>query len=517
MLYSNDEIKKITKEITRESFASIQNAELFTSICSLYEKHGSVDISMLSMANGMKDVVYIASLTDTVSTGSNWSFYANIMLKEQKLRNFKKVLALTSDLTSENVDYKIQELLEMTSNIKESGVCKQEKDRLTIENLESELKVRKISVKHNVITNNIEISGYSETESDEHILANLPAILYSDLGDAYKAISMENITNFLNVIATRNKYNPVLEYLNDKEWDNTDRFEEIFSALNLEETDWLSRILIKKWFYQGISLLNNSVSAPFGADGVLTLMGGQGIGKTSFFRNVAMKPCWFRAGQSINSYDKDTKRRVVTTWIAELGEVETTLKSDMESLKAFITDEYDEYRLPYGRVDQRNARHTNLCATCNSQRFLIDTSGNRRFWTIPLVSINIEALNKIDFVQVWLQSKDFVKKNGLQCFRLEGKEREALNERNSLHEKLMKSESEVIDIITKSVIEASKFEIVEMTVSEFKNRYDVLKGYSVEQIGKALSKHGFDSKRKKINGVVLSVRELPRLKDFQPF
>ena len=48
-----------------------------------------------------------------------------------------------------------------------------------------------------------------------------------------------------------------------------------------------------------------------------------------------------------------------------------------------------------------------------------------------------------------------------------------------------------------------------MTVSQFKNIHDILRVYSVEQVGKALDKIGIKQERKRINGKQLRVRFLP--------
>ena len=125
----------------------------------------------------------------------------------------------------------------------------------------------------------------------------------------------------------------------------------------------MSRALIKKWLWQSISLLHNSPSEPFGADGVLVITGKQGIGKTSLFRKLALKPQFFKEGVALDFRDKDSYIRALSCWIAELGEIETTFRADVERLKAFLTQSVDEYRKAYGRGDIRSVRRTSLCGT----------------------------------------------------------------------------------------------------------------------------------------------------------
>lgn len=383
------------------------------------------------------------------------------------------------------------------------------REYFTIDALQNYLDNKGITVRHNVITNNIDISGYDHRESAEHILSNLPVIIYSDLAGVYKGVSVNLVTEMLGVIATRCRFNPVLDRLATVVWDGKDHLQAVYDALKLDEGDDLSRTLIKKWFWQGHALLRNDPAHPIGADGVLTLAGGQGIGKTSFFRKMAIDPAFFRAGQSINA-DKDSKRRVLTTWIAELGEVDYTLKSDMGMLKAFLTNDYDEYRLPYGRTDQRNARRTNLGATVNGTKFLVDEE-NRRFWVISLDNgIDLEKLSAIDAEQVWAQVWEQYAKNDLEGFRLTKDEQKQLASRNNEHGKELKGESEVMDILAQADNDPNHWGYVDMTVSEFIEQNNTLRKYSAVQIGKVLDKAGIVASVKKMDGKAKRLRTLPK-------
>ena len=88
--------------------------------------------------------------------------------------------------------------------------------------------------------------------------------------------------------------------------------------------------------------------------------------------------------------EMDFENRIIAPEYASMedAEVETSLRTDPERLKAFITAERDEFRLPYARSDTVSARRTSLSATCNSQEFLTDPTGSRRFWTVPVEKID---------------------------------------------------------------------------------------------------------------------------------
>ena len=96
----------------------------------------------------------------------------------------------------------------------------------------------------------------------------------------------------------------------------------------------------------------------------------------------------------------------------------------------------------------------------------------------------------------------------MQSFRLTDSERNALAARNSSHTVKMKGEAEIEDLLNSS----GKHEMAyrEMTITEWKDLHlNVLRPYTVNQIGKVLDKLGVEMKTKKVNGKVAKVRMLP--------
>lgn len=373
--------------------------------------------------------------------------------------------------------------------------------------LEEFLQENHISVRYNQITHDVEITGVSDEYNPETLNDDLCVILHDQLKQDFKC-NKNLVGDLLGVISGKHRYNPALDLLNSVQWDGVQRMEGVYKLLHIPVVDWLSRALIWKWFLQGVSLLENDPRHPFGADGILVLQGPQGCGKTSFCSAVGVRPDLVKLGQYIDNRDKDTTRRCVSAWIVELGEIETTLRSDLERLKAFLTAERDEYRLPYGRADQLHARRTSFIATCNSERFLIDPTGSRRFWTVPIEKIDLDELRRFDFLQVWAEAKVYAEAHP-QGFRLTPEEQAALAQRNTRHEKPLKAQLEVEDIISKAE-SVPGYEWRWETVSAFKMEYEILRPYSVEQIGKALDKIGINAERKRVGGdSVKRVRELP--------
>jgi putative DNA primase/helicase len=260
-------------------------------------------------------------------------------------------------------------------------------------------------------------------------------------------------------------------------------------------------------------MLYNDELHPFGADGVLVLNGGQGIGKTSLFRRLALRPQWFGEGATIKDNDKDTLRRCITRWITELGEVESTLKSDISALKAFVTSDTDVYRTPYARADRKAARRTSLCATCNSDRYLIDTTGNRRWWSVPLSQpMDFNKIQQFNAEQLWAEIFMIVSSldqtERAACFRLTRSEQAALAIRNGEFEKPLKGELECRDLIAEAY--DKDFVWTFMSVTEWRNlNLNALRSYSVQQIGAALERIGIKQEQRRVDGHPVRGRYLP--------
>lgn len=130
-----------------------------------------------------------------------------------------------------------------------------------------------------VIAKEMTVSGVVD-EDVESLAANLPVLLYNEMQSKCSKCSISTVTAFLEVISSRNKVNPVWDCLAQYQWDGKDRIGELCQILGLPEGDTLSRILVKKWLWQTVSLLYNNPAEPFGADGCLVLVGPQGVGKT---------------------------------------------------------------------------------------------------------------------------------------------------------------------------------------------------------------------------------------------
>lgn len=378
---------------------------------------------------------------------------------------------------------------------------------LTPESLSEWLDKNGISIGYDEIAKNLVVGGMWD-ENPEQLEANLPALIFSRVQCEFQRCTLQTVSAYLSIIASRNVVNPAKSIVEPVEWDGVSRLPEVFAILGVSG-DELSKILVKKWLIQCVSLLYNCVGSPFGADGALVLVGRQGIGKTRFFRRLAVESGLFGEGKCLNFSDKDTLISASAYWITELGEIEATLRGDRERLKAFLTSAVDEYRRAYARAATKALRRTSFCGSANTADFLTDQTGNRRFWTVPVEKIDLERLNKLDVLQLWAEVKTFSDAD-CQAFRLTPEEQEALSARNSNHTQILPAEAECADLLADVSCSAYRLEWVLQSVTDFKERNSVLKNYSVRTIGLALDKLGVTASVKKVGGKTMRARLLPR-------
>ncbi len=223
---------------------------------------------------------------------------------------------------------------------------------------------------------------------------------------------VEHLNALCETIADQNRFNPVKEWITSSQWDGKDRLEAFYATLVTPE-DYpidFKKTLMKRWMISAVAAAYDKEG--FHCRGVLTLVGKQGIGKTSWVKSLVsdahLRKQVVLTGHSLDASNKDSTMTAIQNWIVELGEVESTLRK-LDLLKAFITKDMDTLRRPYGSGDSTYPRRTVFSASVNDTHFLNDITGNSRWWTIPLVSVDYQ--HGLDMQQVFAQIKS-------QCYDL---------------------------------------------------------------------------------------------------
>jgi putative DNA primase/helicase len=250
------------------------------------------------------------------------------------------------------------------------------------------------------------------------------------------------VRDYLKLLAI--EYNPVKDWMESRPWDGQSRLQAFLDSITSADKS-LKEMLMKKWLISCVAAAcePNGVSL----EGILVFQGAQGLGKTLWFKRLAdYDEGWLLEGATLNPSDKDSVKQAVSHWLVELGELQSTFKrSDMDQLKAFVTKRVDELRLPYDRAFTTYQRRTAFYASVNEREFLIDTTGNRRFWVIPVTGIDVN--HGVDMQQLWAEVKETMYREGQQNWFLSPDERAQLQESNEFY----RTQSSVEDLILEHV------------------------------------------------------------------
>ncbi|MBA4308400.1 MAG: virulence-associated E family protein [Sphingopyxis sp.] len=251
---------------------------------------------------------------------------------------------------------------------------------------------------------------------------------------SYNEMNIGSVGGFIEAVADANAYNPVADWINSVCWDGVDRLPDFYATLRAREgfPEGLKQTLMRKWLLSAAAAALSP--SGFKCRGVLTLQGSQGLGKTSWGRRLISDPplrdAVIKTDHHLDSGNKDSLVTAITHFIVEIGEVESSFRRDVSRLKGFLTAESDKIRRPYARSDSEYPRRTVFYATVNQADFLIDNTGNSRWWTIPVEWIDYN--HNIDMQQLFAQlAVDF---HNHEAWWLTAEEEAELAFRNSKHQ-----------------------------------------------------------------------------------
>jgi hypothetical protein len=117
-------------------------------------------------------------------------------------------------------------------------------------------------------------------------------------------------------------------------------------------------------------------------DTACVLMGDQGARKSSFWQSLGGA---FFSDALGDISSKDDLMVLHRSWIMEWAELDHIMgRKHSGQVKSFLSQSTDLFRVPYGKATEAFPRRGIIVGSTNrSTGFLIDDTGNRRFWVIP--------------------------------------------------------------------------------------------------------------------------------------
>ena len=201
--------------------------------------------------------------------------------------------------------------------------------------------------------------------------------------EQYYGIRSEKcVQNAFRVVASAHGFHPIRNYLRKLRWDGNYRIRyALHHFLGAEVNDYNEACL--QLFMLGAVKRIFEPGAKF--DLMLVLTGGQGAGKSTFLRFLAVRDEWF-SDDLKKLDDEKVYQRLAGHWIMEMSEMVATANAkSIEDIKSFLSRSKDTYKFPYDRYAADHLRQCVFAGTTNKMDFLpMDRSGNRRFLPVQV-------------------------------------------------------------------------------------------------------------------------------------
>jgi predicted P-loop ATPase len=205
---------------------------------------------------------------------------------------------------------------------------------------------------------------------------------------------------------------PVRDYLDNLPvWDGIDRVAELAAHIEAvpisdnqtyEEAQEYKLWTIHKWLAASVASWTTDGQAN---QTIFTLIGPQGIYKTTFFRFLlppSLRSYFYE--NTRNSFStKDDHIALAENCFVEIEEVGVSRERDLSELKSLATSVKVKERKPYGRFAEERHRLASLCATGNTDEFLTDETGNRRWLCVKVSRIDDPHEWRLDYDQLYSQ------------------------------------------------------------------------------------------------------------------
>ena len=199
----------------------------------------------------------------------------------------------------------------------------------------------------------------------------------------------KNIKRAIDIVGNNNHYHPIIDKLESLEWDGKSRLRYLLPRyLGTDESYYIfeaTRIMMMGAVYR---VYHPGCKFEY----MVCLVGGQGAGKSSFLRLLAMENEWF--SDDLRKLDDDNVfRKIQGHWIIEMAEMLATCNArSVEDIKSFLSRQSETYKVPYETHPEDRPRQCIFVGSSNNADFLpFDRTGNRRF--VPVMVNKEKALH----------------------------------------------------------------------------------------------------------------------------
>ena len=237
------------------------------------------------------------------------------------------------------------------------------------------------------------------------------------LEQAYGLSLERRVRDAIIIAADGCSYHPIRNRLNGLVWDGVARIHNCLHHFLGSSVDEYTYQVFRHFLLGAIQRVFRPGCK---YDDMLCLVGGQGAGKSTLFRFLALDDEWF-SDDLRKLDDENVYRKLQGHWIIEMSEMIATANAkSIEEIKSFLSRQKEVYKTPYETHPEDRLRQCVFGGTSNNLDFLpLDRSGNRRFLPVMVypeqAEVHIledEVASRAYIEQVWAEAMTIYRSGG---------------------------------------------------------------------------------------------------------
>ncbi|HZR35689.1 MAG TPA: VapE domain-containing protein [Nevskia sp.] len=441
LLLNNRAFAEVADRITADDFYAQGHRVLFEHIGELIRGGVSCDFVTLSehlrskdLLNAAGGLAYLGTLAADTPSAANVLAYADIVRERSLLRQMIAAGVEISDLgykpggqdfsvLLDRVRHRVAQLAVKAERAEDTAwqdqLMRNKEDRVmaTLSNLVIILdkhpawrdRLRLDVRSHRIICRDLP-TGEGTREIDEADKVEIAAWM-GRIDTMAVNVDTRKVGEATLCVASRRKFNPLVEWLDSIKWDENERIPTFFSKYcSSAQNDYTATVAQN--FFIGAVARARDPGAKF--DLMLILEGPQGARKTSLLIELAT-PEWYAEAMESPAV-KDFYQSLQGKWIIEIAELESFSKAEVNKIKQAITSRWDYYRPSYGEFAKNFPRCCVFAGTTNESTYLRDPTGARRFMPVKVGEIDLEGIRAIR-TQLWAEA-DALYRRGVAFWKL---------------------------------------------------------------------------------------------------
>lgn len=220
-------------------------------------------------------------------------------------------------------------------------------------------------------------------------------------------VGKEKVRDAIVSISEKDRIHPVKQYMKSLKWDGVKRLHTWlidYAGATVQDPMYIQTVGTK-WLLAGVA---RTFQAGCKFDHMLVLEGKTDIGKSALLRELAtfgdVEEAYFTDAVSMKDFDRPFAAML---WqgnlILEFAELDGMNKAGINTVKAWITRQEDVYQPKFSNDKKHRPRGFILAGTTNEDVWMVDATGNKRFWPVHCMNTNIKGLKEVK-EQLWAEA-----------------------------------------------------------------------------------------------------------------